>query len=218
MKLCGFRISNYHNKVRLVLLEKGIPHEEDSACRPSQDPAFLARSPMGRAPFLETPHGVLCESQVICEYLEEAYPDNPLYPRDAFARAKVRELIQVFELNIELVARRTYPAAFMGGTLTDEAKAAVQADLAKGVRAFLQLAKFDPFVAGAELTVADCVVAAHYSLVTTATRRVFGVDVFADVPQVAQYFERVSQRPHFARVIADNQEAFQQAMANARRG
>ncbi|WP_420814214.1 glutathione S-transferase N-terminal domain-containing protein [Polyangium fumosum] len=78
MKLCGFRISNYHNKVRLVLLEKGIPHEEDPSCWPSQEPAFLARSPMGRAPFLETPHGVLCESQVICEYLEEAYPDNPL--------------------------------------------------------------------------------------------------------------------------------------------
>ncbi|HEV3009410.1 MAG TPA: glutathione S-transferase N-terminal domain-containing protein, partial [Burkholderiales bacterium] len=29
LKLCGFRISNYHNKVRLALLEKGVEHEED---------------------------------------------------------------------------------------------------------------------------------------------------------------------------------------------
>ncbi len=36
MKLCGFRISNYHNKVRLALLEKGIDHEEDASCTPRQ--------------------------------------------------------------------------------------------------------------------------------------------------------------------------------------
>ncbi|MDI1481308.1 glutathione S-transferase [Polyangium sp. y55x31] len=216
MKLCGFRISNYHNKVRLVLLEKGIAHEEDPSCWPSQAPAFLARSPMGRAPFLETPHGVICESQVICEYLEDAYPDNPLYPRDPFARAKVRELIQVFELNVELVARRTYPAAFMGGTLTDEAKAAIKADLTKGIRAFLQLARFDPYLAGAELTVADCAAAMHFPLISLATSRVFGADVFADVPQVAAYVERINKRPHFAQVLADSREAFAQVMANGR--
>ncbi|HEX2199293.1 MAG TPA: glutathione S-transferase N-terminal domain-containing protein, partial [Burkholderiales bacterium] len=45
LKLCGFRISNYHNKVRIVLLEKGITFEEDDACRPSQAEAYLARSP-----------------------------------------------------------------------------------------------------------------------------------------------------------------------------
>ncbi|MDC3961051.1 glutathione S-transferase family protein [Polyangium jinanense] len=216
MKLCGFRISNYHNKVRLALLEKGIPHEEDPSCFPSQDPEYLARSPMGRVPVLETPHGVVCESQVICEYLEEVYPDNPLYPRDPFARAKVRELIQIFELNIELVARRTYPSAFMGASLTDEAKAAIKADLAKGVRAFLQLAKFDPFVAGSAFTLADCAVAVHYPLVSLATQRVFGADVFAEVPQVVAYVERIGQRPHVARVREDSREAFAQLMAKRR--
>ena len=51
MKLCGFRVSNYHNKVRIVLLEKGIEHEEDPTCFPSQKPEFLKRTPMeiGRA-------------------------------------------------------------------------------------------------------------------------------------------------------------------------
>ena len=36
LKLCGFHISNYHNKVRLALLEKGVPFEEDPSCKPSQ--------------------------------------------------------------------------------------------------------------------------------------------------------------------------------------
>ena len=37
LKLCGFRLSNYHNKVRIALLEKGVPFEEDAEIRPSQD-------------------------------------------------------------------------------------------------------------------------------------------------------------------------------------
>ncbi len=49
LKLCGFRISNYHNKVRLVLLEKAIAFEEDDTCTPKQSEEFLARTPVGYA-------------------------------------------------------------------------------------------------------------------------------------------------------------------------
>ena len=53
LKLCGFHVSNYHNKVRLALLEKEIAFEEDPGCKPSQEEAFLARSPLGKVPFME---------------------------------------------------------------------------------------------------------------------------------------------------------------------
>ena len=69
LKLCGFHISNYHNKVRIALLEKGVPFEEDPSCRPCQEDEFLARTPMGKVPFLELDGTTLAESQVICEYL-----------------------------------------------------------------------------------------------------------------------------------------------------
>ena len=111
VKLGGFRLSNYFNKVRIVLLEKGIAHQEENIFF-SQDEGFRKRSPMGKAPFLETEHGLLCESSVICEYLEDAYPDKPLLPRDAFGRAKLREFLQVLELHVELVARETARAPF----------------------------------------------------------------------------------------------------------
>jgi glutathione S-transferase len=108
-KLCGFRISNYHNKVRIALLEKGIEHEEDSSCRPSQSHDFLARTPVGKVPFLELDDGRrISESSAICEYLEEAYPQKPLLPKDPWQRAKVRELLLLLELHTELVARRLY--------------------------------------------------------------------------------------------------------------
>src|SRR5687768_2942583 len=118
MKLCGFHLSNYHNKVRIALLEKGIGFEEDPSCRPSQKDEFLARSPTGKVPFVELDGGVrLAESQAVCEYLEDAYPQKPLYPRDPLARAKVRELITMIELHCELVARRLYRQAFFGGSI-----------------------------------------------------------------------------------------------------
>jgi glutathione S-transferase len=90
LKLCGFHISNYFNKARLALLEKGVEFEMDANCRPSQDEAFVARSPMGKVPFLELDGKTLIESDVICEYLEDAYPQKPLLPRDPLERARVR--------------------------------------------------------------------------------------------------------------------------------
>ena len=105
LTLCGFPASNYHNKVRLALLEKGVAFAEE-VVYPSRDEALLSASPMGKLPYIRTPAGALSESQAIVEYIEEAYPDVPLYPRDQLARAKCRELIHLIELYLELPARR----------------------------------------------------------------------------------------------------------------
>ena len=208
MKLCGFHLSNYHNKVRLALLEKGIAFEEDASCRPSQDEAFLARSPMGKVPFVELDGGVrLVESQAICEYLEDAYPQKPLYPRDPLARAKARELIIVMELHLELVARRLYRQAFFGGTISDEIKAMTEKDLGKGVRALGRLVKFSPYIAGAELTLADCSAFVHLPLITLSTKIIYGRDFLEGMPQVKPYLKMLGERPAFARVNEDRKSA-----------
>jgi glutathione S-transferase len=208
MKLCGFHLSNYHNKVRIALLEKGIAFEEDAGCRPSQDEAFLARSPMGKVPFVELDGGVrLVESQAICEYLEDAYPQKPLYPRDPLARAKARELIIVMELHLELVARRLYRQAFFGGTISDEMKAMTEKDLGKGVRALGRLVKFSPYIAGAELTLADCSAFVHLPLITLSTKIIYGRDFLEGMPQVKPYLKMLGERPAFARVNEDRKSA-----------
>src|ERR1051325_1483532 len=170
LKLCGFHISNYFNKVRIAMLEKGVRFELDPTCRPSQKEDFLARTPMGKVPFLEVDGAQLSESQVICEYLEDAFPQRPLYPRDPLARARVRELIQFMELHVELVARRLYGQVFFGQPANEEVKQAVEKDLLKGARALRERAKFDPYIAGGELTLADCAAFVHLPLVTLATK------------------------------------------------
>ena len=216
LKLCGFHISNYHNKVRLALLEKGIAFEEDSGVRPSQKDEYLALSPMGKVPYLDIDGTRLCESEVILEYLEEAYPQKPLLPKEPLARAKVRELVTVIELHLELVARRLYPGAFFGGTTSDGTKQAVEKDLAKGIRALQALAKFSPFIAGPEITLADCAAAVHLPLVTMSTKISFGRDFLEGLPQVKPYLKMLGERPAFAKVNADRKAA-QEAAAKAKK-
>ena len=208
MKLCGFRISNYHNKVRLALLEKGIAHEEDAGWTPRQSEEFLLRSPMGKAPFLELDDGrSLSESQAICEYLDEAYPAKPLLPRDPLRRARVRELVAHMELYLELPARRTYGFVFFGRAVDEAVKQAVENALARGVRAFKTLTKFEPYIAGPELTLADCAAFVHLPLVSLATKLGYGRDVLEDVPGVVPYLAMLGERPAFARVRADQKAA-----------
>jgi glutathione S-transferase len=211
IRLCGFHISNYHNKVRIALLEKGIEHIDDANCRPSQEEAFLARSPMGKVPFLEVDEKRMSESQVICEYLEEAYPQKPLYPKDPFQRAKVRELIMFMELHVELVVRRLYPVLF-GRSVTEETKQQVEKLLPRGVRAFGTLTRFDPYIAGKELTLADVAAFVHLPLVSLTTKSVYGRDFLEELPQVKPYLKAVGERPAFKRVN-DDRKAAQAALA-----
>jgi glutathione S-transferase len=208
LKLCGFRISNYHNKVRIALLEKGIAHEEDAGCTPKQTEEFLARSPMGKAPFLELGDGRrLTESEVICEYLEEAYPEKPLLPRDPWERARVRELLTHMELYLELPARRTYGFVFFGRPVDEDVKRAAEKDLGRGVRAFKALAKFEPYIAGRELTLADCAAFVHLPLVSLATKIGYGRDVLEDIAPLKPYLRMLGERPAFRQVNEDRKAA-----------
>ena len=207
IKLCGFRISNYYNKVRIALLEKGVPFEEDASVRPSQEPGYLARSPMGKVPYLEVDGTHIRESSAILEYLEDAYPQKPLLPKDPLERARVRELVIFIELHLELVVRRMYGMLGGGKAVSDEAKQRVDKDLAKGVRALKAVARFDPYIAGKELTIADCAAFVHLPLVTLVTNNFFGRDYLEDLPQLKPYLKMLGERPAFARVNADRRAA-----------
>lgn len=208
LKLCGFHVSNYHNKVRIALLEKGIPFEEDAACRPSQDEDWLARSPMGKVPILELDGGRrIAESEVICEYLEETYPQKPLLPKDPYERAKVRELVTFIELHVELVARRMYGKVFFKRDVSPETLTATEKDLSKGIRGLKALAKFSPYLAGSELTLADCAAFVSLPLVSLATKHGYGRDFLDDLPQIKPYLAMLGERPAFARVHEDRKAA-----------
>ena len=195
LKLCGFTASNYHNKVKFALLEKKIPFEEIITW-PSKEADHLARSPMGKLPFIDIDGHTITESQVIIDYLEDAYPVTPLYPSDPVQRAHVRELIQYMELYLEWPARRLYLEAFFGGKVSDETKAEVKSHLKRGISALVQRLKFAPFILGKELTYADCAAFVHLPTVWQAAKAIYGDDPLADVPGLKEYSSMLRQRPH----------------------
>ncbi|PUE15376.1 glutathione S-transferase [Limnohabitans sp. MMS-10A-160] len=199
LTLCGFAASNYYNKVKFALLEKGVPFDEELAWVGKTDPAA---SPIGKVPYIKTPQGPVCESAVIMEYIEQQYPQTPLLPSDPFAAAKVRELVTFLELHLELVARNLYPEAFFGGKVSDSAKEKTGAQLEKNIAAFAALAKFSPYVAGDTLTLADCAAVVHLPLISGATKLIYGRDFMADLP-TRDYMKFMGERASLQQVNAD---------------
>jgi glutathione S-transferase len=212
LKLCGFAASNYHNKVKFALLEKGVPFEEEIAWVGETDPVA---SPLGKVPYLKTEDGALCESAVMLEYIEQRYPQNPLLPSDPFAASKVRELALFLDLHLELVARNLYPEAFFGGKVSDSVKEKVGAQLEKNIAAFAQLAKFSPFIAGDSLSLADCAAVTHLPLVSGATKLIYGKDFLAALP-ARDYLKMMGERPHMQTINADRKANLALMMARSK--
>ena len=216
--LCGFSVSNYYNKVKIALLEKGVPFTEELVKTGSQDEAVLSATPLGKIPFIRTEHGVLCESQAILDYIEAQYPNPPLVPADPWQAAKVRELVTFIDLHLELVARELYPKAFFGGELSEANGARIQKLLKKNIAGFKRLAKFSPYVAGATFTQADCAAWASLPLVSMATRTAFGEDLIAAAGiDWKPYSKLVNERASAQKVVADR-KADQERAAAAKAG
>ena len=210
LTLCGFSASNYYNKVKLALMEKQIPFEEELAWLGETNPD---ESPLGKVPYLRTQHGAISESDAIIEYVETLSSKVPLLPADPFSAAKVRELCVYLNLHLELVARNLYPQAFFGGKISDATRDKTLEQLKKNIAAFAKLARFDtPFIAGDSFTLADCSAIVHLPLVSSASKILGGSDLLAELP-VRDYLARMSERPTVQKVNADRKSNTEELMA-----
>ena len=206
LKLHGFSASNYYNVVKLALLEKGAPFEEVTVytgAGPRYRPDFLASSPLGKVPCLETDEGFLTESRCILDYIERSVPGPALYPRTAFAQAKLLELTQIIDLYLELPARRVLPNFFSRTPPPERIAAEVLDVLNKGAHALRSLAAFDTFLLGEQFTAADIAGVVHFPVVRRITKAVFDRDPLADVPGLTEYLARLELRTTVQRVRAD---------------
>jgi glutathione S-transferase len=92
MDLYDNPFSPYAFKVRAALYEKGIAHEKHEIRTHADREILLRVNPRGEVPALADGDAVICDSKVICAYLEERHPDPALYPRDLELRARCRYL------------------------------------------------------------------------------------------------------------------------------
>jgi glutathione S-transferase len=206
LKLHGFSASNYYNVAKLALLEKGVPFEEVTVytgAGPGYRPDYLASSPLGKVPCLETAEGFVSESRCIIDYIERAAPDPALYPRAAFAQAKLLELTQIIDLYLELAARRLLPNLFSRKPPPERIAKDVLEVVSKGADAVRKLAKFDTYLLGEQFTAADIAGVVHFPVVRRITKNVLDRDPLGDIPGLPEYLERLEQRATVQRIRAD---------------
>lgn len=203
--LHGFPFSNYHNIVKHALMAKGLAFEEHIVYPGS--PELMAVNPLGKVPAMTTEKGTtLSESSVLLEYLEDAYPESPLYPADPEQRAGVRRLTKLAELYFDLPARRLLPAVFGNADIPEATLVEVREGLERGVAGLTALGSFSPYVAGADLTMADLYL--RYAL---AIPKIIGPskldwDVVAAVPGLREW-DAMMAESEISRKIDADQEA-----------
>jgi len=92
VQVIGSFVSPYVRKVLVVLHHKGIDYEIDPIVPFYGDERFARLSPLRRIPVLLDGDVVLSDSSVICQYLEDRWPEQAVYPRDVADRARARWL------------------------------------------------------------------------------------------------------------------------------
>lgn len=99
LTLISHPLCPFVQRAAILLLEKGVPFECINVDLSAKPDWFLVLSPTGKVPVLKVRQSdgsdaVLFESVVIAEYLNETQGGAPMYPDDAFARARHRAWIE----------------------------------------------------------------------------------------------------------------------------
>ncbi|PCJ25334.1 MAG: glutathione S-transferase [SAR86 cluster bacterium] len=202
IKLHGMTYSNYYNMIKTVMIEKGMSFEEVHVL-PNQESELLSKSPMGKVPCMETEHGFLTETGVMIDYIDSLGDGPSFYPCDPFAKAKVQELIRHIELYIELPARRLYGEVFFGRPASDEEKVVVRGLLERGFSSLASLGKFDPYLAGADLTYADFYFRFSVALATIVCKKALDWDAINEIPNIKALLNLIDERASIKQVLAD---------------
>ncbi|USG61235.1 glutathione S-transferase family protein [Sneathiella marina] len=207
--LHGFSYSNYYNIPKHALLYKGVVFSEDLVYASAE--GYNKLSPALKVPSLTTDSGHhLSEAAVLCEYIEEAYPQRPLFPADVFARNKNRQLMHMAELYLELPNRRLIPFSLSKQPAPEQLIAEVVAVVERGINCINALATFKPWLFGAQFTMADIYL---YYVLTVAEMggQITGVDLNQRIAGLEEWRSAFAADPISQRVAADkeaNREGF----------
>lgn len=198
-------LSPFSRKVRLVLAEKRLPFELELEKVWQRRPEYLALNAAATVPTLVDGDLAVADSSVICEYLEEAYPEAPaLLPKRMPERVETRRLVVWFDGKFATdVSRNLLGEKFMKrllgqGNPDAGALRAGYANLRHHLDYIGWLAETRRWLAGDELSLADFAAAGHLSALD------FASDVDWSMSEPARdWYARVKSRPSFRPLLQD---------------
>lgn len=198
-------LSPYARKVRLVLTEKKLPFELRVEKVWERRAEYLDLNPANLVPTLIEENGlVIPDSGVICEYLEEAYPDHPLMGRTLSERVEVRRLVAWFdgkfanEVTANLLGEKFMKRLTGRGNPDAGALRAGYVNLRHHMTYIGWLAEQRKWLGGAFLSMADFSAAAHLSALDFASDVDWSIS-----PATHDWYARMKSRPSFRALLAD---------------
>ncbi|HET7754816.1 MAG TPA: glutathione S-transferase family protein [Anaeromyxobacteraceae bacterium] len=196
LKLVSFDICPYVERSRIVLLEKGLPHEIEFIELSNKPAWFLEISPMGRVPVLLVDDRPVFESMVINELVNELEPEPAMFPRDPVARAEARGWI-VYSNDVVMPAGSAAMLAIAGGASDDEVAKRLGALRDALGKLEAQLARAGgPFFLGRDFSLVDASYAPFFRRWRMAER--WGSSdarLLASSPKVSAWVEAMLARP-----------------------
>jgi len=201
-------LSPYAQKVRLVLHEKQIDFESREMWSKSQHEELFSLNPRGEVPALIDDETVVADSTIICEYLEERFPDPPLLPADPGQRAIARSVERLSDTSIDACVITLAMFRFFRPALATERADALEKAEAnlRGYYAHLDTRLGGHEYFAGELSRADLALIVHVN-----TAAFLGCAPADDQARLAGWVERMNTRPSVARSVADMTESIEKS-------
>lgn len=194
--IIGNHISPFVRKVLAVCELKQIPYQMDSIVPFFGAAEFKKLSPLRRIPVLIDGDAVLLDSTVICEYLEEKWPDRPILPQVSADRAKARWLDEFADTRMsDVFLWRVFGRALVAPAIFKtprdlDAVARTMAEEVPAVMDYLEsVAPQSGFLLGSAPGLADISVASHFANLKWARQTIDA----ARWPRTAAWIDRVEQ-------------------------
>ena len=194
----GPAMSTYVRTARMACAEKGIAHTREDVDFRSLE--YRTLHPFNRVPAMRHGDFVLYETAAICRYVDRAFPGPPLQPADIRALARMDQWMSaIMDYVYETMIRNLvweHIVVPMGGGEPDEAKiAAAVPKMAHQLSVMDTTLKATPFLAGAEVSVADLML---FPVLVYVKSTPEGKTALLNAPAVKAWFERMAARPSVA--------------------
>jgi glutathione S-transferase len=224
VKLYQTYASPFPTRVRLLLYAKGIEAEivEPRGFHASAESKgdYLLINPIGRVPTLVLDDGrALPESEVICEYLEDAFPEPSLRPADPWDRAKARLIARLCDTYLVMAMVPLFNAAGRSRKSWDEGKIDAALQAVEAALGYLEIhIGEEGYAAGRALSHADGAIVPQLVLAYEWAPALFGTESpLGHHPRLAAYWRAIQSEPIAARVIAETRDAIAGEQSRAKR-
>lgn len=208
MKLYTGDLSPYSAKVRMQIYAMGITDIEFELPTSFYLGKLSEFSPIGRIPVLELEDGIIPESEVIAEYLDDLYPDKSLAGSTPRERAEVRLLSRIADTYLMNNIFMVLPQ-IVRKTRVDAIRDLLVGQVVRGMGALERHLSDGTFAVGDRLTRADCTLVPALWLCENTVPRLDVLNPILATTRVAGYWQRIKQHPHAATVLAEMDKGMQ---------